>query len=129
MLNFRLKCPKCGHPFLYGVLKFKSRYECEECHAHIVVEMRLAAMLVQAGVFLVIAQTFMNTMALYKIEMNFMWYVLLFFILLFLMILIDYIGVKLLGYDKIFKVQEYRENPAVTKANKQRNPSKKKKKK
>lgn len=104
MLSYKIKCPNCGEEFEYSLLKFQSRHVCEKCKKKIIVETRMVTMLVQAAIFLLLGQLYVQYLPFIGIENSFLTYVILFVLLFFLLVIMDEILVKLFGINSVFRV-------------------------
>ena len=104
MLSYKIKCPNCGKEFDYSLLKFQSRHVCETCKKKIIVETRMVTMLVQAAVFILLGQLYVQILPSMGIENSFFTYVILFILLFFLLVIRDEILVKLFGINSVFRV-------------------------
>lgn len=107
MFSYEVACPHCGKTFSYSLLKFKSRYICEQCEHRILVDTKLMPILIQAFIFITFSQIYIMVLPKMGIENSFFTYVILFFLLYAWMIILVEIMVRLLGFHKIFRVSMF----------------------
>lgn len=57
IFRVKLKCPFCGHEFLYNILSFKAKHECSNCEYGLIVRTKatISTILSIPGFFLIVA--------------------------------------------------------------------------